>query len=522
MSVAEQRRFLRSWGNMIDKGIEGEYAKLVAMHSYSDPPSFACVHGRVHFAPWHRLYMLRMEKALQDSHEELYGNRSIALHFWDWGDSSKDHVFDPSLWSEQSSFGSVERMQGLFGGTRPLDQVALDGSGRLGRGSDRYNAQILYDDGYSPLPDSEMLADRRWVSIRSDYHAYLFRASRMRHDFAARLMEPFHNSVHLAGGFPMGPQDVSSHHINFFLHHSNIDRLWEYFLQERERVDGSRAVVEAEAMASRSQRRNTYYVELAPFLKADGSVWTSEGLYDDVSSLGYKYDKMPVSSGPAAVEPSTPTCTNDSSSCRGISDGECNDGGPGAVWADCELGTDCDDCGASDRAAVVRASQVHDASTGFEVSGGQTHVPVETPALIFFGQDEVGGCGLDHSQPSFSIHFFVMKSDEPELSPLPTYVDQLGNITQYVGAASVFAGLSDPLLAQMAANTTVMVEHSIPRLEGPTTDYYVMALYERSGFGAGELLPSPSFFHNTTACNGGTPVPDEDWFMLTSVEHYYR
>ena len=41
VSVAEQRRFLRSWGNMIDKGIEGEYAKLVAMHSYSDPPSFA-------------------------------------------------------------------------------------------------------------------------------------------------------------------------------------------------------------------------------------------------------------------------------------------------------------------------------------------------------------------------------------------------------------------------------------------------------------------------------------------------
>jgi len=150
--------------------------------------------GRVHFAPWHRLYMLRMEKALQDSHEELYGNRSIAVHYWDWGDSSKDHVFDPSLWSEQSSFGSVERMQGLFGGTRPLDQVALDGSGRIGRGSDRYNAQILYDDGYSPLPDSEMLADRRWLSIRSDYHAYLFRASRMRHDFAARLMEPFHNS----------------------------------------------------------------------------------------------------------------------------------------------------------------------------------------------------------------------------------------------------------------------------------------------------------------------------------------
>ena len=66
-------------------------------------------------------------------------------------------------------------------------------------------------------------------------------------------------------------------------------------------------------------------------------------------------------------------------------------------------------------------------------------------------------------------------------------------------------------------------------MQGPTTDYYVMALYERLNYNGlhkkehlGELLPFPSFFHNTTACNGGTPVPDEDWFMLTSVEHYYR
>ena len=41
--------------------------------------------------------------------------------------------------------------------------------------------------------------------------------------------------------------------------------------------------------------------------------------------------------------PTGPGCTNQG--CRWRSDGDCDDGGPGAEYAECDLGTDCTDCG---------------------------------------------------------------------------------------------------------------------------------------------------------------------------------
>ena len=43
------------------------------------------------------------------------------------------------------------------------------------------------------------------------------------------------------------------------------------------------------------------------------------------------------------TDPSTGGCTND---CLFKNDGECDDGGPGAVTFSCRYGTDCTDCGA--------------------------------------------------------------------------------------------------------------------------------------------------------------------------------
>ena len=45
---------------------------------------------------------------------------------------------------------------------------------------------------------------------------------------------------------------------------------------------------------------------------------------------------------PSPAPPPTSECTN---SCYYSSDGECDDGGPGAEYSHCSLGTDCDDCG---------------------------------------------------------------------------------------------------------------------------------------------------------------------------------
>ena len=51
----------------------------------------------------------------------------------------------------------------------------------------------------------------------------------------------------------------------------------------------------------------------------------------------------PPPTQPQPMMPATPGCSN---TCVHANDGECDDGGPGAMYQDCELGTDCADCGA--------------------------------------------------------------------------------------------------------------------------------------------------------------------------------
>ena len=46
------------------------------------------------------------------------------------------------------------------------------------------------------------------------------------------------------------------------------------------------------------------------------------------------------------------------------------------------------------------------------------------------------------------------------------------------------------------------------------------ALYEDALDWSGTLHSTPSFFHATEACGGQVPVPNRDWFTITTVANY--
>eukprot|EP00900_Chrysochromulina_parva_P011793 jgi/Chrpa1/20614/Chrysochromulina_OHIO_Genome00026547-RA len=52
--------------------------------------------------------------------------------------------------------------------------------------------------------------------------------------------------------------------------------------------------------------------------------------------------RVPLAPPPSVAPPSTPLCTE---TCVWASDADCDDGGPGAEFTSCALGTDCTDCG---------------------------------------------------------------------------------------------------------------------------------------------------------------------------------
>ena len=61
----------------------------------------------------------------------------------------------------------------------------------------------------------------------------------------------------------------------------------------------------------------------------------------------------PSSPPPPGHQQPTAGCQD---TCEHAGDGLCNDGGPGAVYYDCALGTDCTDCGARDESSIPLSS----------------------------------------------------------------------------------------------------------------------------------------------------------------------
>ncbi|MFD3749030.1 tyrosinase family protein [Streptomyces cyaneofuscatus] len=88
------------------------YDRLVAVH-YSNAPR---AHGRPEFLPWHRVYLSRFEKSLQQI------NPSVVLPYWDWSRDAQAPERSPVLSS--SYFGGLGRksdgvvVDGAFGNWR--------------------------------------------------------------------------------------------------------------------------------------------------------------------------------------------------------------------------------------------------------------------------------------------------------------------------------------------------------------------------------------------------------------------
>ena len=77
--------------------------------------------------------------------------------------------------------------------------------------------------------------------------------------------------------------------------------------------------------------------------------WACAGPYPTGTTIDPVWSSCPYSGAPFCIgSPPPPPPTNlgpCSNTCNYASDGDCDDGGPGAEFADCSLGTDCVDCG---------------------------------------------------------------------------------------------------------------------------------------------------------------------------------
>lgn len=261
-----------------------------------------CPHANWWFLPWHRGYLLHFEEICR----ELSGNPQFALPFWDWTSTPRvpDALFDDVL------SPTHELYEESFQTFRPKFETAI---GDLWNGLTAPQRDQLSRRGYASVDDlwenlesyfsarAEARAETREKPELPDWAMGEVSAERVTAALAPTRFEDFgstpsenhhqraildtlesspHNNIHNAvGGGPgfmselLAPVDPI-----FWLHHANIDRLWDLWTTREQRA-GRTALPE-----------DTGRWIKEPFLFFTSGEAPSER-YVNATELGYRYSE---------------------------------------------------------------------------------------------------------------------------------------------------------------------------------------------------------------------------------------
>jgi len=168
-----------------------------AIHgSAMDDPSFnQCEHASWWFFPWHRAYLWCFERIIR----QASGDDQFTLPYWDW-DSAGRRSLPPAFRDGNSTLFDSSRNDSINNGD-PLPALDIDPRGALA------SATFLgssFNPGFGGVP--------------------LPRGTK------GRLENPPHDAVHVLISGNMGDPSSAALDPIFWLHHANIDRLWDSWL----------------------------------------------------------------------------------------------------------------------------------------------------------------------------------------------------------------------------------------------------------------------------------------------------
>lgn len=167
-------------------------------------------------------------------------------------------------------------------------QRAVDGPRRYDALTKQF-VHHLYTKGYKEVRSDRELAPLLDRSIEKAMNS-LSETVHVKH---ASALEGAHGGVHVAVGLPMAQIAGAAYHPIFYLHHCNIDRLYEAYLQ----VDDD-AQEEFQQNQRNRQRRNkiNYYTQpLKPFKNPKTGTWFKCADTFDTKKLGYAMHEIVAS-----------------------------------------------------------------------------------------------------------------------------------------------------------------------------------------------------------------------------------
>jgi tyrosinase len=217
-----------------------------------------CEHGSFYFLSWHRMYLYFFDRILRAAS----GDPSLVLPYWDWTDPMQRTLPVPFRQPANSSnflfIASPDRPAALNAGTASLAASTVDDSGAF--------ADVSFETGGSSGNGfgGQTSAPMQFSNAYGDLE-----------------LQP-HNVVHSALGGLMGNPLTAAQDPIFWLHHANIDRLWNHWLQQ----GGGRADPTDSAWLNTIF---TFYDEAGHAVYLTGSE-----IVDTVGQLNYRYDDDPA------------------------------------------------------------------------------------------------------------------------------------------------------------------------------------------------------------------------------------
>jgi tyrosinase len=248
-----------------------------------------CQHGSWYFLPWHRGYLLALEATIRAEVVKLGGPGNWALPYWNYFGPNDQNQLPPAFaspdWPDGKGTNPLYTKQ-RYGPNNdsdvfvPLTEVNLDAltvpdfTGVASGGDPGFGGvDTGFEHGGSPHGDLET-QPHDWV------HGLVGGSNPANPNLPGLMSDP-----DTAGLDPI-----------FYLHHANIDRLWEVWIQGTVSLGNPPEANWIKGPASVGQR--VFSMPLPP----KGAPWDyTPGQMADLSKLDYTYDDVSSAAAPAAI-----------------------------------------------------------------------------------------------------------------------------------------------------------------------------------------------------------------------------
>lgn len=219
LTSAERDRFLRAMAMLNSQGA-GSFRDFYAMHIEETVNE---AHGRDAFLPWHRAYLLDLERELQRI------DPSVALPYWRF-DQPAPKLFDAEFLGAPAAGDNTPRLSPA----NPLNTWRVDGAGiaRRPKFADPRTSAA------SHLPGQTVHPERPIVTLDLDYAYEDFPpAEESEPGFRDILEGNPHGAAHISFTGHLQSAATAAADPLFFLLHCNVDRLWAKWQWFHHRLD---------------------------------------------------------------------------------------------------------------------------------------------------------------------------------------------------------------------------------------------------------------------------------------------